>query len=268
MGELWRRVRYVENPNDKNHLEKEVLPSKNHNCTGPHVRHFLFGVARRQQRYLKRREGKRGKRTKRKWEEYVYSSQEGTVPRADGLGKEPCLCAEERRKVEENFLAGPFRNAAVRFGWHIDKTSGRCDCHFLVGEHDDDGIVWQYHGFGKGKKNLKLEFERIEEKFISELNKGRPAIRWLKNARQMHKANRRKAGNLTFAQKLARVGWNGSTNTLVDLARRLGYKIIAQGEKSITVSNRNSTKNKSIRYTITTLAQRCQKEKEDPYDIV
>lgn len=263
---LWTRVRYVSDPNDKNHRGKDISQSWNHNCAGQKPKHFLFAVARSRQKYVKRRQGKRGKRTRKKWEEYVYSSENGMVRREDGAGMQPCLSQIERNKVEEDFLPGPFAKASVRVGWHIDRLTGRCDCHFLVSEYDDQGIVWQNDGFGKGKKNLKLELERIEENLLRELNKGRPPDQNLENARQRHMANCRKVGKLTFAQKLAKAGWDENAHTLVKLAEQLGYEVLATGGKSITVRNKMTRNPKAIQYGIATLVRNCRKEKKRNFE--
>lgn len=261
---LWRRVLYIVDPKDKNHLGKLMLPARNHNCTGQDARHFLLAVVHCGKQYKKRREGKRGKRTRMKWGENIFSSQEGAVPRADGTGMEPCLSAEERATVEKAFLAGPFRNAAIRLAWHICLRTGRCDCHFLVSECDDQGVVWENLGYGKGQKNLKLEFERIEEKFIRLLNAGRSSDLHLKNARQAHIEKRKAAGQLTFAEKLSKVGWNAQAGTLPQAVERAGYKLIKLTGKQVIVQNLATAKIKQIKYNLSTLSMNCVKKLELP----
>jgi len=254
MTVLARRVKYIADPDDKNHQNKQVLPSKNHHCRGQAAEDFVQAIEEGVRRYCLYREGKRGKCTKRRWEEYCYSSQEGTLPRSDGSGMEPCLNEVEREKLEQGFLAGPIGRAPVRFGWHIDSITGRCDCHFLVGVHDDQGVIWMNDGFGHGKKNLKLLLERIEEEIIDALNRRRMRDRQLKTARQRHEENRRKAGKFTFAQKLAIAGWGGKPESLPKAARLAGYDCLAQTVKSITVQSIQVVKRpKKNRYTLATL---------------
>lgn len=259
---LWVRVRYIADPNHKNHIGKLVLPSKNHRCAGKEEKDFLLAIILGIQRYVLRRAGKRGKRTKRSWGEYCYSSEEGTVQRKDASGMEPCLNADEREVVESRFLAGPLGRGAGRHGWHIDLVTGRCDWHDLGGEHDDRGVIWPNDGFGKGKKCLKLELERIEEDLLAELNRRRPPDQQLKTTRQRHVENRRKAGNLTFAQKLVAGKWDGTPETLTETANRAGYVVHAQTAKSITVHSIDfKIEPKKIRYVIETLVKNWVKEK-------
>jgi len=254
---LGNRVRYIEDSEHENHHGKIVLPSRNYKCGGQEARDFLFAITQGIQRYVQRREGLRGKRTERSWGEYVYSSEEGTVPKADGTAMEPCLSAEERDAVEQALLAGPFGRSPCRTAWHIDVQSGRCDCHFLVGAHDDRGVIWANDGFGKGKKNLKLELERIEEAIVARLNlRRRPPGRQLRTPREAHIRSRKKAGKKTLAQKLAALGWNGQPDKLAPLVEKLGYQVIKQTAKTITVdaaAQKPDGKRKRRRYTISTL---------------
>lgn len=253
---LERRVRYIADPDHGNHAAKLVLPSKNHNCSGQGASDFMQAVQEGIGRYQSRREGRRGKRTRRIWEEYCYSSPEGSVPKADGSGMEPCLNPDECAEAERRFLAGPLGRGSCRHGWHIDLVTGRCDWHCLAGEHDSRGVIWANDGFGKGQKNLKLELERIEEDLLAELNRRRPPHQQLKSARQRNKEKRRKAGKLTFAQKLVVIGWDGTPKTLTEAAERAGYVVHAKTKKSITVHSKAcKSKPKVIRYTIATLTQ-------------
>lgn len=252
---LWRRVRYIADPEDKNHADKVVLPSRNHNCGGNKSWHFLLNVLRRFHKYKKRREGKRGKRTRKKWDEYIYSSENGSVVRADGT-MEPCLSSDERDSVERGFLAGPIGQGSARLGWHICKITGRCDLHLLPSIHDDDGVIWTNHGFGHGKKNLKLALERIEEELLRQLNRRRAQDRQLQTPRQAHIRSRKEAGEKTLAQKLAAIGWHGQHDKLAAAVQQLGLKVITQTPKTITVeapARKPGGKEKRTRYTISTL---------------
>ena len=253
---LWRRVRYIADPDDKNHEDKEVLPSRNYHCTGNTMWHFLLNVVRRFQKYKKRREGKRGKRTKKKWEEYVYSSPNGSMVRDDGT-MEPCLNSLERDMVERCFLAGPLGCGSARLGWHICKVTGRCDLHILTSIHDDHGVIWTNDQFGHGKKNLKLELERIEEEFLRQLNRQRANDRQLQTPRHAHIRSRKEAGKKTLAQKLAALGWHGQHDKLAAAVQQLGYKVFKQTAKTITIdapAGKPDGKEKRTRYTISTLA--------------
>jgi hypothetical protein len=259
---LGSRVRYIADNAHKNHQNKIVLPSRNHRCGGQETTDFFSAITKGIQRYSQRREGKPGKRTGRSWGEYCYSSEEGTVPRKDGTGMEPCLSAEEREESENVFLAGPLGRGSCRHGWHIDLVTGRCDWHCLAGEHDELGVIWPNDGFGKGMKCLKLELERIEEVLLARLNRKRPPERQLKTARQRHREKRKKAGKLTCAQKLAAGKWDGSPEKLTEAAEQAGYVVHTQTKKSITVQSLDCKKRpKKIRYGIATLTQNWTKAK-------
>lgn len=256
MKVLFCRVRYIADPDDKNHADKVVLPSRNHNCAGNKMWHFLLSVIRRFHKYKERRQGKRGKRTRKKWEEYIYSSENGSMVGVDGT-KEPCLNSDERDILERGFLAGPIGRGSARLGWHICKITGRCDLHILPSIHDAVGVIWTNQGFGNGKKNLKLELERIEEKLLRQINRRRAHDRQLKTPRQAHTSSRKKAGKKTLAQKLAAIGWAGQHDKLAAAVQKLGYKVIKQTAKTITVdapARKPGGKQKRTRYTISTLA--------------
>ena len=260
---LWRQVLYIADPDDSNHVDKLVLPSRNHNCGGQEARHFLFAVMRKRSVYNHRRCGKRGKRTKRKWEEYIYSSENGMVPIADGTGMEPCLNDDERQLVEKRLLAGPIGRGSARLGWHIDKKTGRCDCHILVSVHDDYGVVWMNDGFGKGKMNLGLELERIEERLVEKLNAERPPPLWLKTTRQRHREKRKMAGNPTFAEKLVIAGWDGKMDSLQTAAEKAKYQVIKQTKGTIEVKLvEEGKRQKESRYHLETLLKSFWKAKK------
>lgn len=170
---------------------------------------------------------------------------------------EPCLNSDERDIVERRFLEGPIGRGSARLGWHICRITGRCDLHILPSIHDDYGVIWTNDGFGNGKKNLKLELERLEEEILRQLNTRRAQDRQLQNPRQVHTRNRKKAGKKTLAQKLADIGWDGQHDKLAAAVRRLGYKVFKQTAKTITVdapARKPSGKEKRTRYTISTLA--------------
>jgi hypothetical protein len=250
------RVRYIADSTHKNHLNKLVLPSKNHDCLDDSVDEFIRSGDDRRKAYLQRREGLKGKRTKFLWREFMFSSEEGTVEKVDGTGRKPRINDEERGEVERAFLAGPLGRGPCRHGWHIDMKTGRCDWHCLCGEHDIEGRIWVNDGFGKGKKCLKLELERIEEVLLARLNKKRPPERQLKTARQRHREKRKKAGKLTCAEKLAAGKWDGTPEKLTEAAEQAGYVVHTQTKKSITVQSLDCKKRpKIIRYGIATLTR-------------
>ena len=262
MRGLADRVIYIEDPVHKNHQNKLVLESKNHRCGGCTAKDFMISIIGGFHRYNKCREGKRGKRTKKLWEEFCYSSEEGSVPRPDGSGMEACLNVEEREKAEQRILKGPIGRGSVRLNWHIDLITGRCDCHFLVGIHDEKGVIWINDVFGHGKKSLKLELERIEEELLQELNRRRSNDLQLQTPRQRHIQARKKAGKMTFAMKLVAVRWDGTSETLSNAAQQAGYFVHNQTAKAITVHSLEFKKKpKEIRYNLPNLTKEWAKEK-------
>jgi len=253
---LFRRAVYCADQKDKNHTDKLVLPSRNHNCAGNKIWHFLLAVLRRFVTYLRMRQGRRGKRTAKKWVEIIYSSENGKVKRNDGT-VEPCLDQNERDLIEKKLLAGPIGCGSGRLTWHLCLVTGRCDLHMLTGIHDENGTIWLNNGFGHGGKNLKLALERIEEEALCEINRRRPSNLQLQMPRQVHVSSRKKAGKKTLAQKLAKIGWHGEHDKLAVAVKKLGYKVIKQTAKTITVESaaqKPGGKEKRTRYNIATLA--------------
>ncbi len=265
---LWGRVKYIVDARDKNHIDKLVLPARNHGCTGDGPESFVGECENRFQRYQSARKGKCGKRTKKIWKEYVYSSEYGKCQ--DATGKVlPCLNEEERAEIERALLAGPIGRGVARLAWHIDLCTGRCDLHVLVCIYDCTGKNWENDGYGKGAKNLHLELERSEEALLVKFNAYRSPSEKLKTPRQRHNEKRRAAKQRTFSGKLVASGWDGKPEALVEAAEAAGYSVSSLSEKSIVVRNQYTKKNKDKRYNIKTLTQNWvkAKNKTDPSDI-
>ena len=174
----------------------------------------------------------------------------------------PCLSEEERKMVERAFLSGPFGKAATRYGWHVDKKTGRCDCHFLVCAYgvEDPSIPWINNGFGHGKKQLQLALERIEEAFVAALNVQRSRELQLLTPRQVHIKNRKLAGKKTLAQKLVDHNWDGQADTLEKAVLSIGYTAKLVTPKTIIVKAPvgKNNKQKETTYVIATLKKNAE----------
>jgi len=261
LGRLEQRAKYLGDQNHPNHLNKIVLPPRNVHCVGDSALAIRVAAAVKFDSYLCHRGGKRGKRTRRKWEEIVYSTPPST--QEDEKGKMlPCLTQDERDRIESVFLKGPIQGCPARLAWHIDQESGRCDLHVLVSAINDRAVVWLNDGFGKGQQNLKLELERLVELALELINLRRRGQHPILTARQAHDRNRRKAGKLTLAEKLAGQQWDGRIASLPRVLIELGYELIKLTEKQIVIQAQNSAK--ILRYGLKTLIENWKRAKSGP----
>lgn len=71
------RIRYISDRKDPDHIGKLIHRAKNYNCPAQSGGDFADEVIRLHAKYKKRREGKRGKRSSRLFEEIIYSTPEG-----------------------------------------------------------------------------------------------------------------------------------------------------------------------------------------------
>ncbi len=255
LGRLVRRAEYLGDAKHRNHIGKTITGLRNIDCIDQSALALRVEVEIKFEDYLFFRSGKRGKRTSRRWEELIYSSPPSTQ-RDENSNVLPCLDERERDIIEQAILAGPVRGCPARLAWHIDLETGRCDLHILVSEINELNVVWVNHEYGHGKKNLKLELERVEEEALDIINRNRDLEHKIPTPRQVHARKRKSAGKETLAEKLARAGWDGDVSSLLLLLRELGYKIIKNTAKRIWVQAKTSSK--TIAYGLATLTKNWQ----------
>ena len=184
-AKLAERVAYISDPAHKDHLAKTILPARNYNCPDPSGDSFISEVIRLDAEYRNSREGRRGKRSARLFEEVIYSSPHGAN-----------LNDLERESVESMIVNLVGRTTACRTAWHLDNDTGRADLHvFLAAKNRDYPprvTLWADYG-GKEGKHVFAEFDRLDVAITRHINKAPDRKIKLKSAEQVRKEKASKA---------------------------------------------------------------------------
>lgn len=121
-----RRVHYISDPDHPDHSGKKkklILPARNYNVPyddqSPAA--FIDAVIQCDTEYHQSRWGKVGKRSRRLFEELIYSTEPGAW-----------LTEEERNEIERRIVSRFGGMSVCRTAWHIDEKTGRCDLHVLM----------------------------------------------------------------------------------------------------------------------------------------
>lgn len=222
---LQRRVAYLEDKTHKDHKDVTICRSLNYNCKGPKGKDFENQCVKTHNQYLASPERSRGgKPNKRLFEEFVYSTPEGAH-----------LDEKERRNIEKLLVNSFAPHSAVRAGWHVNQSSGRCDLHLLFSSKNDDwptGLTLASK-FSNGKQNLISVINKVSEKIIQGFNKARPQK--LKSAMTVNRE--RKAAlygkHPNLVEELAKLFI--SPNELSKGIKDLGYEITRENDKTISI---------------------------------
>ena len=220
------RCDYYSDPGHQNHIGKILHPPTAHGSGGGGADYFLNKILDLYGAYEKSRAGKKGNRTTKLFEEFIYSSP----PFA-------CLSKEERQTIKTGLLNRFLPNVPVLAAWHEDPLSGRSDLHLLTGAHTDSDppLVFTSAGYGNGNKHILLALERAADEVIHEINLRRRRDQWLLSARETKRLAMIKAGKKTLAQQLAKV-WDGQRKTLAAALRRLGYLVLKMTAKTVLIA--------------------------------
>ncbi len=172
IGSLKAHLAYLEDPNHKDHIGKTVLPGKNYNCLGPSNDDFAQGSYASHVRYLKAREGLRGKRTDRIWDEVIYRCPYGVD-----------LSKLERDVAEAMLVDKMGKKCACRTTWHIHPLTGAADLHILLAAKNNDipPRITLRAEFGRdGGDQIYAAFDRLDQAIVNEINHNRsPEHRFL-----------------------------------------------------------------------------------------
>jgi hypothetical protein len=235
------RCDYSADADHPNHVGKIIHRPTTAGCDGITVDDFLTKILDLYQAYEKGRAGKKGNRTTKLFEEFVYSCPIGTF-----------LSPAERKTVNGGLRQRLWNNVPILPVWHEDPVSGRSDLHVLAGAYTDSDppLVFTSAGFGHGAKNILLEMERAEDEVLQLLNQRRARERWILSARETRRLALIKAGKKTLVQRLAKI-WDGKGKTLQDALLKLGYFVLKLTAKTVTVARNAAARPR--RYLIATL---------------
>jgi hypothetical protein len=234
---LAERVVYISNPSHPDHSGKTIHPARNHNCSEQSPEGFIAETIRLDDQYRKSREGKRGKRSRRLFEEVVYSS-----PHAANL------TSLERESVEAMIINLIGRTTTCRTAWHVDEATGRADLHVLLGAKNSDYppkvTLWADFG-GKSGRHIFAEFDRIDQRITQQLNRAPERVPKLKSANDVHQEQVGKViGNkLTLAAEIAAQTQNPITSdNIAETIKALGHSVTRLTAHTVSVVFRGRQK--------------------------
>lgn len=248
------RINYITDVTNPNHAGMTIMAARNYRCPDNTPEAFEEKAVKCFERYDLTRRNKKGNRTKKLFEEHIYSSTEDAF-----------LTDSERRLIEKALIENAFNFVPVRTAWHIG--NGRSDLHILSAGYSDD-IPPSVHlstDFGHGKRDFLLTLERAERDALDIINSQREKNRRVLSAREVKKRNMKKAGIQTLGQKLSGPGlWDGSNESITKALQKLGYQVLRLTKKSVSIispERLNRLKSKSSkpirprRYSLETLRE-------------
>ncbi len=246
---LKRRMAYLEDRDVDQHRGLIICPSANYNCSSDSAEDFEQRCLISHEEYLSSPERSRGgKPSKRIFEEFIYSSPEGAH-----------MTALERKSAEMMLVNDFARHSAVRCGWHVNETSGRCDLHVLIAAKNSEwpARLTISSEFGNGKKNILTVINRVSQDIVDELNQAREKLDLskLKSAREVYRERLAKKGKPSLAHEVAKaIGLKGkgkgntlrTLRTLREVVESLGYEVTRDNDNFISV--KFDGKKRAMRY--------------------
>ena len=182
---LRTRVAYISAPNHPDHSgakKKTIYPARNYNVPygdqSPEA--FMAALNRLIEDYFRCRRGKRGKSSRRLFEEIIYSTMVGVW-----------LTAEEREEIEKRIIRRFGAMAVCRTAWHVDEKTGRCDLHILISainlDYPPAVTLWSEFG-GTDRDHLYSVMDKLDVEIARYLNR-RPERQKakLKSAKRRHR---------------------------------------------------------------------------------
>lgn len=245
------RINYISDPTHPNHIGKNIFAAKNYLCEDNSPEAFENKAVEVYGKYDRHRKGKQGNRSKKLFEEHIFSSPEGAF-----------LSEKEKGLLEKAVIDDGFCFVAVRTAWHDNPHTGRSDLHILSAGYTED-IPPRVHlttDFGHGKRDFLLTLERAERDALDVINSRREKSRKIFSAREVKRKNMKKAGVETLSQKLAAV-WDGTNQTIKEALQKLGYRVERLTKKSVSVISAERLKSNSgkaprpRRYNLDTLRE-------------
>lgn len=230
---LAARVVYIADATHPDHLNKIIGTPKNYNCPDQTEDGFINEVIRLDSEYLKYREGKRGKRTKRLFEEIVYSSPY----LAD-------LTDDELDIAEEIVVAALVPDAAARSNRHKSKPGkkkakkGRTDFHILTSAkttgYPPTTTIWGKFG-GKGKACIFPALDELDAEIARRINARRKPEHRIKSRLDVRReqAIAAKGQKPSLAQEIAE-----ANPTLLITAKNIRATIEALGHAVPKITDR------------------------------
>lgn len=206
---LARRLAYLANDAHRNHQNKELSKATDKQGRISSPRLFIERIKRTRDKYIQYREGRRGKRTRRLFEEIVYSSPHHAF-----------LTPKERATAQRLIANSMAPNSPIHAVWHTDKLTGRADLHVIVSTVTSDfpprTTIWSQ--FGARKANIFTSLDALDDHIAAAINNFRPISEHVKSRLQVRaeKSAPYKKMHPPLAEEIARtsIGPIATTNVV------------------------------------------------------
>lgn len=192
---LAKHLDYLVDGDHPDHKDKILGTPKNYNCADDTAEALISEVARSEAEYQKHRAGRRGKRTKRIFEEIIYSSPYF----AD-------MTDEELDIAEEMVVKALVPDVPARSNRHKCKKKRRTDFHIIFPTktgYPPSTTIWGQ--FGGGKACIFSAFDILDDQIAKRINEHREKDRHIKSRIQVRreKAIAAKSKKPTLAEEIA-----------------------------------------------------------------
>jgi hypothetical protein len=228
--ELAERIAYISDPANSSHKGKVIHPARNYNCSNNSPEAFQAAVHQVEEDYQRARQGKRGKRSRRLFEEVIYSSPHGAN-----------LTPLERESVETMLINLIGRRTACRTAWHVDGATGRADLHVLLAAKTQDYpprvTLWADFGGSEGQ-HIYAEFDKLDDLIIRQLNRAVERKSKLKPASKIRKENAAKVigkKSTLAAEIAAKIKSLVTRDNIAETITALGHGVSKATDRSISV---------------------------------
>jgi len=219
VAELWKHIHYLSDKSHPDHKDKvKIFPPSLANVTPESIEEFVKLIVQSHLAYLQYRDGKKGKRTSKIWDETIYRTPDNTK-----------LSKKERKRIKRKLLSiRPGEPALLQE--HYNKIRKSWDFHLIS---PVKSIFWPHKvilsgEYGAGKAHILNALEELDDELADELNQDRPADEQIISMRERKRAKAKEAlGDLpTLAEEIASVAKETVTReNLADVIKSLGHEV-------------------------------------------
>jgi hypothetical protein len=226
-------LQYVTNEGHKNHKNIKLGVMQFFNCKEASKKGFMKEVRDADVKYKASLKGKRGCRSKKLWEQIVFSTPYDAFP-----------TAERQRAMEKVIIEKVCKNTACVLVPHFNPRTGRLDEHLiLAAKTKDEKPVLTRNKFFNGR-HFSVALEDLDKAMIGELNKGLDKSKQLKTASERHKEiMKEKNGGVekfNLAKKIVVKGLE--VEELAAAVKSLGGKVTKESKRNISIVFNGKTK--------------------------
>jgi hypothetical protein len=162
---LLAHEQYLNDPTDPDHKGYTMMGGRNYHCPGDTIDDLVAAINLADANYFRRKTIlKHRHRSKQLWGEAIFC-----------LGKDTHITAEEREKIEQEYIRRFFPDAACRAHWHVNDETGSSDLHIIFAHKRPCGVITIVH-----KETGTLKRMQALDRFAADLlnsNPDKPALR-------------------------------------------------------------------------------------------